>query len=69
MIIGIWCGNGKAPLNEYLRPLINELMEFQVDDLIINDCRIKVQFGRCICDTPARSYLKGKLFLKYCDDI
>lgn len=59
MVLGIWCGEGKAPLNEYLHPLVSELKEIIESGIQINDFNIKIKFGRCVCDTPARSYIKG----------
>ncbi|XP_031625627.1 uncharacterized protein LOC116342258 [Contarinia nasturtii] len=59
MIVGIWCGEGKPPLNEYIRPLISELEDLLENGTMINGNHIKCHFGLCICDTPARSFIKG----------
>lgn len=59
MVLGIWCGEGKAPLKEYLHPLVSELKELIANGIQINNFNMKIKFGRCICDTPARSYIKG----------
>lgn len=59
IVAGIWCGNGKPPLNEYLTPLISELKELLMNGITINNHSIGIRFGWCICDTPARSFLKG----------
>lgn len=58
-VIGIWCGEGKPPLNEYLNPFVLELKELLLNGLKINENFVEIHFGRCICDTPARSYIKG----------
>lgn len=60
MIAGIWCGKDKPPLNEYLNPLIHEIEDILLSGIQIKDFHIKIRFGNCYCDTPARSYIKGK---------
>lgn len=61
MVVGIWCGEGKPPLNEYLEPLINELKSILLNGLIINSKPIAIRMGRVICDTPARAFVKGTM--------
>lgn len=56
---GIWCGNGKPPLSEYLNPIISELAELISNGIVVVGHTIKVQLGFIACDTPARAYVKG----------
>lgn len=60
MAVGIWCGEGDPPLNEYLGTLISELKEILTSGITINEYNINIYFGWCICDTPARSFIKGE---------
>lgn len=57
--MGIWCGDSKPPLNEFLEPLISELDDMLVNGISINGQNISVKFGRAPCDTPARSHMKS----------
>lgn len=59
IIIEIWCGNGKLPLKEYLTPLVLELKGLLTTGIVVCDHFIKIHLGYCVCDTPARSYLKS----------
>lgn len=59
IVIGIWSGRGKPPINEYLTPLIDELKEVLENGMNINGHSIKIKFGWCICDSPARAHIKG----------
>lgn len=60
MIIAIWCGNGKPTvLNDFLDPFVNELNEILQNSIFINNYQITVLIRCFICDTPARSYIKG----------
>lgn len=60
MIIAIWCGYKKpSNLNEYLEEFITELKDLLSNGLTINGHFVKIIFRCCICDTPARAFLKG----------
>lgn len=59
MVIGIWAGESKPNLNEYLLPLINELKTVLSNGIDIKSKHVKVKLGVIICDTPARCFLKG----------
>lgn len=59
MVVGIWCGTAKPPLTEYLSPLIDELKSIMSNGLSINSQQINVKMGQIICDSPARSFIKG----------
>lgn len=60
MIVAIWCGQSKPnSLKEYLQMFINELKDLMENGLTTDANHISVKFESCICDTPARSFLKG----------
>lgn len=60
IVIAIWCGNGKPTvLNDFLDPFVNELSDILQNQIVINNYRITVSIRCFICDTPARSYIKG----------
>lgn len=58
-MVGIYGGDGKPPLNDYLSKFINELLYLLENGININGNLIKIHFGYCVCDTPARSFIKG----------
>lgn len=60
MVVGMYCGESKPPsAEEFLRPFVNELKEIVQNGISINGNSINV-FIRCfICDSPARSFIKG----------
>lgn len=60
MTIGIWCGESKPPLNEYLLPLVEELERIIQNGICINSNHIKINFGLVISDSPARATMKGE---------
>lgn len=63
MIIGLWCGRGKPnDLNEFLLALINDINTVVRDGIKINGYRIDVSIRCFLCDSPARSFLKGSYF-------
>lgn len=60
MVIAIWCGIGKPKnLNEYLNPLVNEINDIMDTGVLINEYRLDIKHISFICDSPARSDLKG----------
>lgn len=60
MIVGIWCGFGKpSNVNEFLVPFINEMNAIARNGVTINGHRLDVDIRCMICDSPARSFLKG----------
>lgn len=58
-VIAIWCGEGKAPVNEYLAQFVTELKSLLETGIVINNHKIYVKIKAFICDTPARAYIKG----------
>lgn len=58
--IGIWCGVGKPiDVNEFLLPFVNEMNAIARSGVIINGHRLDVGIRSVICDSPARSFVKG----------
>lgn len=61
MVIAIWCGLQKpSNLNEFLDPFVKELNEILLNGNVINGHHVTVTFHCCVCDTPARAFIKGK---------
>lgn len=61
MVVGIWFGKSKPNINEYLKHLVPELKNILSTGLFINSFQIFIKFGLIVCDTPARSMIKGKI--------
>lgn len=59
MVIGIWHGQSKPILNEYIEQLVAELHIILEAGISINGHHVDIRFGAVICDTPARALLKG----------
>lgn len=59
MVVGIWCGDSKPWIDEYLAPLITEIKCATSNGLTVNSHLIKIKVGRIVGDTPARSFIKG----------
>lgn len=60
MAISVWCGESKPKnLNDFLRPFVTELHNLLLDGLRINQKQISIKIRAFICDTPARSFIKG----------
>lgn len=62
MVVGIWYGGSKPVLNEYIAPFVAELEDKLMNGIRIGSHHVKINFGLVICDTPARSMMKGKLY-------
>lgn len=63
MAVGIWSGNGKpSNLNEFLRAFANDIDNTAKNGIMINGFRLDVKIRSFICDSPARSFLKGSYF-------
>lgn len=58
MILGIWVGDSKPLVNEYILQLVAELKELP-HEIFIRTHRVSLKIGLFIGDTPARSLLKG----------
>lgn len=63
MAVGIWSGNGKpSDLNDFLEPLFNDIDAITKSGIMINEYRLDVKIRCFLCDSPARSFLKGFYF-------
>lgn len=59
MIVAIYCGESKPNLQPYLTPFVDELTEILKNGMQINGVKVHIKIRCFICDTPARSYIKG----------
>lgn len=63
-VIGIWSGIRQPnDLNEFLKPFVEDIDNAIKNQIIVNGYRIEVEIRCFICDSPARSFLKGSVFL------
>lgn len=63
MAIGIWGGKGKpSDVDKYLRFFVKDVDAVTKTGIIINDYRLDVKIRSFLCDSPARSFLKGLYF-------
>lgn len=58
-VVGIWCGESKPILDEYIERFVEEMTSILNNGIAINGHRVNIRFGLIICDTPARSLMKG----------
>lgn len=67
-VISIWYGCGKpTPINDVLLPFVNEINDLLINGMVINGYQITIKIRCFVCDTPARSLLKGKYAMKCCE--
>lgn len=59
MVVSIFFGEGKPDLNTFLKPFVDEMNEILKYGLAINEYQLNVSIFCFICDSPARSFLKG----------
>lgn len=60
MAIGIFYGHSKPKkVEEFLQPFVDEMIPILHNGIIVNDFKLDVKIRAFICDTPARSFLKG----------
>lgn len=57
--VGIWCGEGKPNVNEFLRKFVDELKIILNTGIAIKNFVIRIKIKCFICDTPARAFIKG----------
>lgn len=58
-LCGAYCGASKPPnLEAFLEPIIENIMQLQIDGISINRRHYDVQLRRVICDVPARAFVK-----------
>lgn len=69
MVAAIYCGYGKPPLECYLSSLVDELKRLMDEGFLWNSKKIEVRLKCIVCDSPARSFIKGNyVFCKICND-
>lgn len=60
VVVGIYYGTSKPKsVTEYLTPFIDELLLLLQRGIVINGHHIVIKIRCFICDTPARSFIKG----------
>ncbi|XP_021710176.1 uncharacterized protein LOC110679553 [Aedes aegypti] len=60
MIIGIYSGKRKpADIIEFLSPFVDEMEDVYKNGITVNGHKISVSVRCIICDSPARSFVKG----------
>ncbi|CAH0550972.1 unnamed protein product [Brassicogethes aeneus] len=59
MVVAIYCGESKPPLQEFLPEFVTELNEILETGIQVSQIRVKVKIRYFVCDTPARSFIKG----------
>lgn len=60
IVIAIWCGESKPTvLNDFLLPFVTELIDIIYNGISINGYQLRISIRCFVCDTPARSYIKG----------
>lgn len=66
-IVAIWCGSHSKPnnLDEFLEPFTTELKSLMTSGMKTNERHISIDFYCCICDSPARAFIKGKILPVY----
>ncbi|XP_062702680.1 uncharacterized protein LOC134285602 isoform X2 [Aedes albopictus] len=58
--VGIFYGIGKPKdVNEFMNAFVEELMSLIQSGISINGCQLSIAIRCFICDTPARSFIKG----------
>ena len=63
LMVGNFLGESKpASLKEYLEPIVNELNELMETGIVIANKLITVRVWAFIADSPARAFIKGRLF-------
>lgn len=60
MVVAIYCGDTKPPLANFLSQFVEEMKDILVNGVICNNQKVTVKINFFVCDTPARSFIKGK---------
>lgn len=63
MVAAIYYGESKPPLQLFFEQFVEELKDVCSNGLIINGHRVNIIIKCFVCDTPARSFIKGTLLL------
>ncbi|XP_048001339.1 uncharacterized protein LOC125238094 [Leguminivora glycinivorella] len=59
IVVAIFFGSGKPPLEPFLRPFVDELLKLLRDGFKMQGRIISVEIRCFVCDTPARCFIKG----------
>lgn len=60
-VVSVWYGEGKPkPVNDFLYSFVSELKKIISNGIMINGHKLQIKVRCFLCDTPARSFLKGK---------
>lgn len=59
MVISIYCGETKPPLNEFFKQFVEEANDILHNGFYINGHQLKLVIKYFVCDTPARNFIKG----------
>lgn len=63
-IVAIWCGEAKpSSVNSFFSSFVAEYQNLFTDGININGHLIRIKIRCFICDTPARSFVKGSLLM------
>lgn len=60
IVVAIYHGSTKPPVNDFLQPFVDELLILMKDGILIRNHVINIEISCFICDTPARCFVKGK---------
>lgn len=60
-VVAIYYGVGKPPLKPYLKCFTEELNKMLSDGITVKGHKINISIKYFVCDTPARSFIKGKM--------
>lgn len=62
MVIGVFWGKGKpSDLNAFMKHFVDEMLEIMQAGIIINNRKFDFKIRCFICDSPARTLIKGKM--------
>ncbi|CAH1125480.1 unnamed protein product [Ceutorhynchus assimilis] len=59
MVVAIYCGETKPPLQKFLTQFVDELNHILKNGVIVEKCKLEVKIKYFVCDTPARNFIKG----------
>ncbi|XP_035909377.1 uncharacterized protein LOC118510980 [Anopheles stephensi] len=66
LMVGNFFGSSKPKsVEQYLRPLVNELNEMIQNGIVIADKLIQIRVRAIIADSPARAFIKGVAYFNH----